>query len=82
MMLTVKLTKSSSINPQDTGLEPVATPPCWASKTAVSPNLTIPLRLLADHVIAPHYPDAADAPSRFAFSLRFQDRGRLTTAKP
>ena len=36
----VKLTKSSSINPQDTGLEPVATPPCWASKTAVSPNLT------------------------------------------
>ena len=40
------------------------------------------LRLLADHVIAPHYPDAADAPSRFAFSLRFQDRGRLTTAKP
>ena len=42
MMLTVKLTKSSSINPQDTGLQPVANPPCWASKTAVSLNLTIP----------------------------------------
>ena len=38
----VKLTESSSINPQDTGLQPVANPPCWASKTAVSPNLTIP----------------------------------------
>ena len=38
----VKLTKITSIAPQDTGLEPVAGPPCWASKTAVSPNLTIP----------------------------------------
>ena len=41
----VKLTKSSSINPQDTGLQPVANPPCWASKTAISPNLSIPLRV-------------------------------------
>ena len=38
----VKLTKSSSIDPQDTGLQPVVNPPCWASKTAVSFNLTIP----------------------------------------
>ena len=43
-MLAVKLTKSSSIDPQDTGLEPVANPPCWASETAVSLNLTIPDR--------------------------------------
>ena len=28
--------------PQDTGLQPVVNPPCWASKTAVSFNLTIP----------------------------------------
>ena len=28
----VKLTKSSSIDPQDTGLQPVVNPPCWASK--------------------------------------------------
>ena len=39
--LTVKLTKSSSIDPQDTGLQPVANPPCWASKAAVSLNLTV-----------------------------------------
>ena len=39
---TVKLTKSSSIDPQDTGLEPVGKPPCWGSETAVSLNLTIP----------------------------------------
>ena len=37
----VKLTKSSLIDPQDTGLKPVANPPCLASETAVSP-LTIP----------------------------------------
>ena len=41
---TVKLTKSSSSDPQDTGLEPVANPPCWGSETAVSLNLTIPPR--------------------------------------
>ena len=41
-MLTVKLTKSSSSDPQDAGLEPVANPPCWGSETAVSLNLTIP----------------------------------------
>ena len=35
----VKLTKSSSIDPEDTGLQPVANPPCWASKTAVSLSL-------------------------------------------
>ena len=33
----VKLTKSSSIDPQDTGLQPVANPPCWASRTALTP---------------------------------------------
>ena len=38
----VKLTSSSSIDPQDAGLQPVVNPPCWASKTAVSFNLTIP----------------------------------------
>ena len=42
MMLTVKLTKSWSTYPQDTGLDPVVNPPCWASETAVSLNLTIP----------------------------------------
>ena len=41
-MLTVKLTKSSSSDPQDTGLQSVANPPYWASKAAVSLNLTIP----------------------------------------
>ena len=40
-MLTVKLTKSSSSDPQDTGLQSVANPPYWASKAAVSLNLTI-----------------------------------------
>ena len=39
----VKLTSSSSIDPQDAGLQPVVNQPCWASKTAVSFNLTIPL---------------------------------------
>ena len=39
---TVKLTKSSSSDPQDTGLEPAVNPPCWGSETAVSLNLTIP----------------------------------------
>ena len=39
----VKLTKSSSIDPQNTGLQPVANPPCWASETAASLNLTMPL---------------------------------------
>ena len=39
----VKLTKRSSIDRQYTGLQPVANPPCWASETAVSLNLTIPL---------------------------------------
>ena len=38
----VKLTKSSSIDPQDTGLKPVVNPPYWASEVAVSINLTIP----------------------------------------
>ena len=38
----VKLTKSSSIDPQDIWLQPVANPPCWASKAAASLNLTIP----------------------------------------
>ena len=44
----VKLTKSSSIDPQDTGLQPVANPPCWASKTVASLNLTIPRKGLED----------------------------------
>ena len=38
----VKLTKSSSSDPQDTGLEPTVNPRCWGSETAVSLNLTIP----------------------------------------
>ncbi len=38
------MTKSTSIEPQDTGLELVANPPCWASTTAVSRNLTIPAK--------------------------------------
>ena len=38
----VKLTKSSSSDPQDTGLQSVANPPYWAPKAAVSLNLTIP----------------------------------------
>ena len=41
----VKLTKSSSIDPQDIGLQPVANPPCWASKTAASLNLTVSIIL-------------------------------------
>ena len=44
-MLTVKLTQSWSIDPQDTALESVVNPPCWASKTVVSLNLTIPFRI-------------------------------------
>ena len=42
MMLTVKLMKSSSIDPQDTALESVVNPPYWAPETAISFNLTIP----------------------------------------
>ena len=42
----VKLTRSESIDPQDTGLEPAVNPPCWASKTAVVLNLTIPSAIL------------------------------------
>ena len=38
----VKLTKSSSSDPQDAGLQSVANPPYWAPKAAVSLNLTIP----------------------------------------
>ena len=45
MMLTVKLTKSSSSDPQDAGLQPAVNPPCWASTTAVGLNLTIPRRV-------------------------------------
>ena len=37
----VKLTKSSSSDPQDTGLQSVANPPYWASKAAVSLNLAL-----------------------------------------
>ena len=48
----VKLTKSSSIDPQDTGLQPVANPPCWASKTAASLNLTANPRALSSRNIA------------------------------
>ena len=44
----VKLTQSSSTDPQDTGLQPVANPPCWASRTAVSLNSTIPLGPISD----------------------------------
>ena len=48
---TVKLTKSSSSDPQDTGLEPVANPPCWGSETAVSLNLTIPYQAVKREVL-------------------------------
>ena len=37
--LAVKLTKSWSIDPQDTGLEPVVNPPYLASETAINLNL-------------------------------------------
>ena len=39
--LAVKLTRSSSIDPQDTARESVVNPPCWASETVVSLNLTV-----------------------------------------
>ena len=39
--LAVKLTKSSSTDPQDTGLEPVVNPPYLASETAINLNLTV-----------------------------------------
>ena len=42
----VKLTKSSSIDPKDTGLQPVVNPLGWASKTAVSFNLTVSMLAL------------------------------------
>ena len=42
-MLTVKLTKSSSIDPQDTGLRASREPAMLGIKTAVGLNLTIPL---------------------------------------
>ena len=40
-MLTVKLTKSQSLDPQDTGLEPVVNPPYLASETAINLNLIL-----------------------------------------
>ena len=58
IMLTVKLAKSESIDPQDTGPEPVVNPPCWASETAVSLNLTIPLRGGRRHRRDPARPQA------------------------
>ena len=33
---------SGLTDPQDTVFEPVVNPPCWASGTAVSLNLTVP----------------------------------------
>ena len=36
---TVKLTKSSSIDPQDTGLEPAVNPPCWGIRNGRQPQL-------------------------------------------
>ena len=38
---TVKLTQRESIDPQNTALESVVNPPCWASETIVSLNVTI-----------------------------------------
>ena len=52
----VKLTKSSLIDPQDTGLKPVANPPCLASETAVSLNLTIPAEEGLEAASAAHLP--------------------------
>ena len=48
----VKLTKSSSSDPQDTGLQSVANPPYWAPKAAVSLNLTIPPKYYFDSIKA------------------------------
>ena len=63
-MLTVKLTKSSSSDPQDTGLQSVANPPYWAPKAAVSLNLTIPSQLLdAEPRFSPDTPRRRDSPT-------------------
>ena len=74
---TVKLTKSSSFDPQDTGLEPAVNPPCWGSETAVSLNLTIPGTPLVDgHTrprLADYRPPKGKAPRRPA---RIPSRGR------
>ena len=56
----VKLTKRSSIDPQYTGLQPVANPPCWASETAVSLNLTIPAGLQRSGPTSDFLPGSAD----------------------
>ena len=49
-MLTVKLMQSESIDPQDTARESVVNPPCWASETVVSLNLTVSMISLPDGV--------------------------------
>ena len=70
-MLTVKLTKSSSSDPQNTGLEPVANPPGWRSETAVSLNLTIPAPITRAPVAgeqARHEPAAGSSSGRRSFS--------------
>ena len=41
-MLTVKLTKTRLIDPQDDGLEPVVNRVCRGSVSPISLNLTIP----------------------------------------
>ena len=41
-MLTVKLTKTELIDPQDDGLCPVVNPVCWGSVSPILLKLTIP----------------------------------------
>ena len=68
----VKLTKSSSIDPQDTGLKPVVNPPYWASEVAVSINLTIP----------PARPARAEGARLAPWSSRPEVHGRTQGAEP
>ena len=43
-MLTVKLTKTRLIDPQDDGSSPVVNRACWASVSPILLNLTVPAR--------------------------------------
>ena len=73
----VKLTKSSSIDPQDTGLQPVVNPPCWASKTAVSFNLTIPTERMQSRV-HPTYQTKYRVANWAAYDRALVGRGDVT----
>ena len=73
MMLTVKLTESSSIDPQDTGLESAVNPPCWGSETAVSLNLTIPSERISNN-LPPVAPSPVCVPVRPLHGCHKQSR--------